>query len=184
MKRRTRPSVGFAWWSGWTLEVWCRWALISASYLAGTSSSFKTFCITYISSYVSRQDFIFFCDAVASWVNPKDDLRDMFYKVRVSFQGTVARPALAWYGLGVVSWVWLDFGTFNAEETRKHFLKLIVHNFFFSTRKIKRSVMFFWAQSVKNKQAEEIRLTSKCSEQQSFCYSYKVWVTSEVAYLN
>lgn len=27
------------------------------------------------------QDFIFFCDAVASWVNPKDDLRDMFYKV-------------------------------------------------------------------------------------------------------
>lgn len=30
------------------------------------------------------QDFIFFCDAVASWVNPKDDLRDMFYKVRSS----------------------------------------------------------------------------------------------------
>lgn len=29
----------------------------------------------------SAQDFIFFCDAVASWVNPKDDLRDMFYKV-------------------------------------------------------------------------------------------------------
>lgn len=30
------------------------------------------------------QDFIFFCDAVASWVNPKDDLRDMFYKVRMN----------------------------------------------------------------------------------------------------
>lgn len=30
------------------------------------------------------QDFIFFCDAVASWVNPKDDLRDMFYKVSSS----------------------------------------------------------------------------------------------------
>lgn len=29
-----------------------------------------------------EQDFIFFCDAVASWVNPKDDLRDMFYKVK------------------------------------------------------------------------------------------------------
>lgn len=28
-----------------------------------------------------EQDFIFFCDAVASWVNPKDDLRDMFCKV-------------------------------------------------------------------------------------------------------
>lgn len=27
------------------------------------------------------QDFIFFCDAVASWVNPKDDLKDMFHKV-------------------------------------------------------------------------------------------------------
>ena len=30
------------------------------------------------------QDFIFFCDAVASWVNPKDDLRDMFYKVSMT----------------------------------------------------------------------------------------------------
>ena len=29
-----------------------------------------------------EQDFIFFCDAVASWVNPKEDLRDMFYKVK------------------------------------------------------------------------------------------------------
>jgi len=27
------------------------------------------------------RDFIFFCDAVASWVSPKDDLKDMFYKV-------------------------------------------------------------------------------------------------------
>ena len=27
------------------------------------------------------QDFIFFCDAVASWVNPKPDLKEMFYKV-------------------------------------------------------------------------------------------------------
>ena len=29
------------------------------------------------------QDFIFFCDAVASWVNPKDDLKDMFNKVSI-----------------------------------------------------------------------------------------------------
>ena len=28
------------------------------------------------------QDFIFFCDAVASWVHPKADLKDMFCKVR------------------------------------------------------------------------------------------------------
>lgn len=31
--------------------------------------------------YHPLQDFIFFCDAVASWMNPKDDLREMFYKV-------------------------------------------------------------------------------------------------------
>jgi len=28
------------------------------------------------------QDFIYFCDAVASWVNPKEDLKEMFYKVQ------------------------------------------------------------------------------------------------------
>lgn len=27
------------------------------------------------------QDFIFFCDAVASWVNPKPDLKHMFNEV-------------------------------------------------------------------------------------------------------
>lgn len=27
------------------------------------------------------QDFIFFCDAVASWVSPKADLKEMFHKV-------------------------------------------------------------------------------------------------------
>lgn len=27
------------------------------------------------------QDFIFFCDAVASWVTPREDLKDMFQKV-------------------------------------------------------------------------------------------------------
>ena len=30
------------------------------------------------------QDFIFFCDAIASWVNPKDDLKEMFYKVTIA----------------------------------------------------------------------------------------------------
>uniref|UniRef100_A0A673AD48 Transportin-1 n=1 Tax=Sphaeramia orbicularis TaxID=375764 RepID=A0A673AD48_9TELE len=33
------------------------------------------------------QDFIFFCDAVASWVNPKDDLRDMFYQLQCNLVG-------------------------------------------------------------------------------------------------
>lgn len=27
------------------------------------------------------QDFIFFCDAIASWSQPKQDLKEMFYKV-------------------------------------------------------------------------------------------------------
>ena len=27
-------------------------------------------------------DFIFFCDAVASWITPKDDLKEAFIKVR------------------------------------------------------------------------------------------------------
>ncbi len=31
------------------------------------------------------QDFIFFCDAVASWVNPQEDLKEMFYKVSVHY---------------------------------------------------------------------------------------------------
>lgn len=30
-------------------------------------------------------DFIFFCDAVASWVTPRDDLKDMFQKVYEHF---------------------------------------------------------------------------------------------------
>ena len=29
-------------------------------------------------------DFVFFCDAIASWNNPKPDLKDMFFKVRLS----------------------------------------------------------------------------------------------------
>lgn len=29
------------------------------------------------------QDFIFFCDAVASWINPKPELKEMFHKVKI-----------------------------------------------------------------------------------------------------
>ncbi|KAJ3604764.1 hypothetical protein NHX12_026816 [Muraenolepis orangiensis] len=35
------------------------------------------------------QDFIFFCDAVASWVNPNEDLRDMFCKILHGFRNQV-----------------------------------------------------------------------------------------------
>jgi len=30
------------------------------------------------------QDFIYFCDAVASWVSPKEDLKEMFSKVAIN----------------------------------------------------------------------------------------------------
>lgn len=59
---------------------------------------------------VTFQDFIFFCDAVASWVSPKDDLRDMFYKVRLQlspdpFPGSGWEQSLAIVGKGRVLWL-------------------------------------------------------------------------------
>ncbi|CAK8675659.1 unnamed protein product [Clavelina lepadiformis] len=35
------------------------------------------------------QDFIFFCDAVASWMHPKPDLKEMFYKILHGFKDQV-----------------------------------------------------------------------------------------------
>ena len=43
------------------------------------------------------QDFIFFCDAIASWVNPKDDLKEMFYKVTVATINILV--TMPWYGV-------------------------------------------------------------------------------------
>jgi len=40
-------------------------------------------------------DFIFFCDAVASWVNPQADLKDMFTKILHSFKAQVGDKAWA-----------------------------------------------------------------------------------------
>ena len=34
-------------------------------------------------------DFIFFCDAVASWVNPKADLKHMFHEILNGFKNQV-----------------------------------------------------------------------------------------------
>ncbi|KAJ8363079.1 hypothetical protein SKAU_G00119100 [Synaphobranchus kaupii] len=45
------------------------------------------------------QDFIFFCDAVASWVSPKDDLRDMFYKILHGFKDQTLVSGLSMGGL-------------------------------------------------------------------------------------
>lgn len=54
---------------------------------------------------ISVQDFIFFCDAVASWVSPKDDLRDMFYKV--------SRASETWFDGGFPHTVMINFQTFE-----------------------------------------------------------------------
>jgi len=35
------------------------------------------------------EDFIFFCDAIASWVNPKPDLKEMFFKILHCFKEQV-----------------------------------------------------------------------------------------------
>ncbi|KAM9237784.1 LOW QUALITY PROTEIN: transportin-1-like [Dugong dugon] len=50
-------------------------------------SAFRGIC-TMISVNPSEviQDFIFFCDAIASWISPKDDLRDMFCKILHGFK--------------------------------------------------------------------------------------------------
>jgi len=29
------------------------------------------------------QDFVFFCNAIASWISPQDDLKELFYKVHL-----------------------------------------------------------------------------------------------------
>ena len=67
------------------------------------------------------QDFIFFCDAVASWVSPKDDLREMFYKVSV-YSKPYSEEVLtlvwllmtAWYMIGLFIGICLVF--FNKNE--------------------------------------------------------------------
>lgn len=38
------------------------------------------------------QDFIYFCDAVASWMNPKPELKDMFLKVSSVNQSVGLKP--------------------------------------------------------------------------------------------
>lgn len=63
------------------------------------------------------QDFIFFCDAVASWVNPKDDLRDMFYKVRGSLSDTWRLVD----GGGVRNWSWWRVQAFPSLQLETDF---------------------------------------------------------------
>lgn len=53
-------------------------------------SSFRGVCMMInINPTGIVHDFIFFCDAIASWTNPKDDMRDMFYKILHGFKSQV-----------------------------------------------------------------------------------------------
>ena len=44
-------------------------------------------------------DFIFFCDAIASWQNPRPDLKEMFHKILHGFKGQV-RGKMKYIGKG------------------------------------------------------------------------------------
>ena len=48
-------------------------------------SAFRGIChLIQVNPAGVANDFIFFCDAVASWSQPKDDLKEMFYRVSPS----------------------------------------------------------------------------------------------------
>ena len=42
-------------------------------------------------------DFIFFCDAIASWQNPRPDLKEMFHKILHGFKGQVRKENEIYY---------------------------------------------------------------------------------------
>ena len=80
-RRRTRPFVESVPWLASTLVALYRWARLII---------IPDFCVhkvcmpifgAFTSEHFFLQDFIFFCDAVASWAQPKADLKEMFYKV-------------------------------------------------------------------------------------------------------
>ncbi len=43
------------------------------------------------------ENFIFFCDAIASWQNPHAELKDMFYKILQGFKAQVGEEAWAMF---------------------------------------------------------------------------------------
>lgn len=63
------------------IRVWCS-SLRSIRDNEEKDSAFKGIChmITLNPAGVVN-DFVFFCDAIASWNNPKPDLKEMFFKV-------------------------------------------------------------------------------------------------------
>ena len=43
-------------------------------------------------------DFIFFCDAIASWQNPRPDLKEMFHNILHGFKGQVSKLIIYYTG--------------------------------------------------------------------------------------
>lgn len=55
-------------------------------------------------------DFIFFCDAVASWMTPKEDLKDVFIKASFLFTSLVE---------GSLPFFFLDIAWFQSTSRRR-----------------------------------------------------------------
>lgn len=63
------------------IQVWCT-SLRSIRDNEEKDSAFRGIChLISINPNGILNDFVFFCDAIASWTNPKPDLKEMFYKV-------------------------------------------------------------------------------------------------------
>ena len=54
-------------------------------------------------------DFIFLCDAIASWVNPKDDLKEMFYKVYITILTNAALDKWSYFSVALYAQLLQNF---------------------------------------------------------------------------
>ena len=64
------------------ISTWCS-TLRSIRDNEEKDSAFRGICtMVSVNPAGVLEHFMFFCDAIASWSSPKDDLRDMFHKVR------------------------------------------------------------------------------------------------------
>lgn len=71
------------------IQVWCT-SLRSIRDNEEKDSAFRGLCLLIsINPNGVLNDFIFFCDAIASWNNPKQDLKEMFYRILHGFKTQV-----------------------------------------------------------------------------------------------
>ena len=80
----SRPiTIGRLGYSCQFIRIWCI-SLPNIRDNEEKDSAFRGICAMIgINTQGVVQDFVFCCDAVASWSSPKDDLKQMFYKVCV-----------------------------------------------------------------------------------------------------